>query len=159
MVSYQQDSWTTFLLFAEFAYNNTLRSSIETSPFFANFGFEPCFSISLPSATVNPSDEEWARHLTEIHQYLTLELVNVQDQQKSTTDFQVGDMVWLLRLNITTIHPCAKLDYTKLGPFRISECINLVAYWLDLPPHYRIHDVFHVSLCTSRAATRSTTGH
>ena len=55
-------------------------------------------------------------------------------------------MVWLLRRNITTTRPYAKLDYTKLGPFRISECINPMAYPLDLPPHYRIHDVFHVSL-------------
>ena len=42
--------------------------------------------------------------------------------------------------------PIAKLDYTKLGPFYISECINFMAYRLDLPPHYHIHDVFHVSL-------------
>ena len=61
-------------------------------------------------------------------------------------NFQVGDMVWLLRRNITTTRPCAKLDYTKLGPFRIYECINHVSYRLDLPPHYHIHDVFHVSL-------------
>ena len=94
------------------------------------------------------------RRLKEIHQDLTLELVNAQDRQKATTNhlrapvpnFQVGDMVWLLRRNITTTRPCAKLDYTKLGPFRISECINPVAYCHDFPPHNRIHDVFHVSL-------------
>ena len=55
-------------------------------------------------------------------------------------------MVWLVRCNITITCPCAKLDYTKLGPFHISQCINPMAYQLDLPPHYRIHDVFHVSL-------------
>jgi hypothetical protein len=71
---------------------------------------------------------------------LTLELVNMQDRQQSTANnlrasapnFQVGDMVWLLWRNITTTRPCSKLDYTKLGPFRISERINLVAYRLDL---------------------------
>ena len=86
---------------AEFAYNNTLHSSIGTSPFFANFGFQPRFNISLPSGLVNPLAEERARRLKEIHQDLTLELVNVQDRQKATTNhlrapvpnFQVGDMV------------------------------------------------------------------
>ena len=154
VVSYQQDDWTTLLPLAEFAYNNTLHSSIGTSPFFANFGFHPRFSISLPSGSVNPSAEERARRLKDIHQDLTLELVNAQDRQKSTANnlrvpapnFQVGDMVWLLRRNITTTRPCSKLDYTKLGPFRISERINPVAYRLDLPPHYHIHNVFHVSL-------------
>ena len=137
-MSYQQDDWTTFLPLAEFSYNNTLHSSVGTSPFFANFGFQPRFNISLPSGLVNPLAEERARRLKEIHQDLTLELVNAQHQQKAMTshlwaptpNFQVGDMVWLLQRNITTTRPCAKLDYTKLGPFRISECINLVAYLL-----------------------------
>ena len=79
--------------------------------------------------------------LKEIHQDLTLELVNAQDQQTAMTshlwaptpNFQVGDMVWLLRHNVTTTRPCGKLDYTKLGPFRI----NPMPYWLDLPPYYR----------------------
>ena len=111
-------------------------------------------NLAPPSGSVNPSAEERARRLKEIHQDLTLELVNAQDRQEvlanhlraPAPNFQVGDMVWLLRRNITTTRPCAKLDYTKLGPFRISECINLVAYQLDLPLHYCIHDVFHVSL-------------
>ena len=66
--------------------------------------------------------------------------------QALVPNFQIVEMVWLLRCNIMTTRPCAKLDYTILGPFHISECINHVAYRLDLPPHYRIHEVFHVSL-------------
>ena len=54
VVSYQQDDWTMFLPMAEFTYNNTLHSSIGTSPFFANFGFQPRFSISLPSDQWTP---------------------------------------------------------------------------------------------------------
>ena len=56
-------------------------------------------------------------------------------------------MVWLLRRHISvTTRPCAKLDYKKLGPFRIIECINPVPFTLALPSHFWIHEVFHVSL-------------
>ena len=58
VVSYQQDDWTTFLSLGEFANNNTLHSSIGISPFFASF--QPHFSISIPSGSVNPSAEEQA---------------------------------------------------------------------------------------------------
>jgi hypothetical protein len=89
---------------AEFTYNNTLHSSVGTSPFFASFGFQTRFSISLPSGSVNSSVEERAYHLNKIHQDLTLEIFNLQDWQNSTANnlqvsmpnFQAGDMVWLL---------------------------------------------------------------
>ena len=55
-------------------------------------------------------------------------------------------MVWLLRRHIATTRPCAKLDYKRLGPFHIIKRINLVAFRLALPPTFRIHNVFHVSL-------------
>ena len=60
--------------------------------------------------------------------------------------FAVRDMVWLLRRHIATTHPCAKLDYKRLGPFRIIEWINPIGFRLALPPTFNIHDIFHVSL-------------
>ena len=45
-VNYQQDDWSEWLPFAEFAYNNGDHSSTGTSPFFANYGFHPTFEIS-----------------------------------------------------------------------------------------------------------------
>lgn len=61
-------------------------------------------------------------------------------------DFKVGDMVWLNSKNVKTNHPTKKLDYKKLGPFKILEQVNNCSFHLDLPHDVKIHPVFHVSL-------------
>ena len=45
-----------------------------------------------------------------------------------------------------SLRPARKLDYVRIGPFEITECINKVSYRVKLPKKYRIHDVFHISL-------------
>jgi hypothetical protein len=153
-VSYQQDDWVDLLAMAEFAYNNSIHASTKVSPFFANYGFHPRFSISVPERSINPSAEARAHTLQVVHRDLSLELRAAGKQYKAHADrhrlvaptFKVGDMVWLLRRHIATTRPCAKLDYKKLGPFRILERVNPVAFRLALPPTFRLHDVFHVSL-------------
>jgi len=55
-------------------------------------------------------------------------------------------MVWLLPRNIRTTRPCKKLDYKKIGPFKILSRIGESAYKLDLLPSMRIHNTFHDSL-------------
>jgi len=68
--------------------------------------------------------------------------------------FSIGSKVWLegtnLRLpaNITT-----KLSPRWYGPFMVAAQISKVAYRLKLPPHWKIHDVFHASLLTSYKET------
>ena len=55
-------------------------------------------------------------------------------------------MLWLDSRDIKTERSCKKFDYTKLGPFRISEQVSPVAYRLILPERMgRVHNVIHVS--------------
>jgi hypothetical protein len=111
------------------------------------------------------SAEGRAQVLKELHHDLSLELSlagerykkSVDRHQSATPKFSIGDMLWLLCRRISTTRPCAKLDYKKLGSFRIVERINLVAFWLQLPRcfrHFQIHDVFHVSLLEPHHASQ-----
>ena len=52
----------------------------------------------------------------------------------------------LLPRNIRTTRPCKKLDYKKIGPFKILAKIGTSSYKLDLPTSMRIHNTFHISL-------------
>jgi hypothetical protein len=145
------------LPFAEFSYNNSLHSSIGTSPFFANFGFHPkCdfLSDAFNSDSSNvPAAVSHLSKLRDVHSALDSLLRQASDRAKVFADrhrlehsFKVGDSVWLLRRNIKTTRPCDKLDARKLGPFKIVEQVNPVAFRLALPASMRIHPVFHVSL-------------
>jgi hypothetical protein len=153
-VSYQHDDWLALLSQTEFAYNNTSHASTGVSPFFANYGFHPRFNLEIPGDLVNPSVEERAKSLGQVQHDFMAELKLTQEWQKKQAycrrkdhpNFKVGDKVWLLRKNIVTTCPCAKLDYKRLGPFKITKLVGIVACQLELPPQFKIHDVFHVSL-------------
>jgi hypothetical protein len=57
-----------------------------------------------------------------------------------------GDKVYLIRRNIQIKRPNTKLDYKKLGLFKIKRVTRLVNYKLVLPKTINIHLVFHISL-------------
>ena len=63
-------------------------------------------------------------------------------------EFKVSDLVSLNRRNIETTCPSQKLDQKRLGPFEIMNVIgeSKAAFKLRLPPHWRIHPIFHASL-------------
>ena len=158
-INYQQDDRVDYLHFAEFSDNNSVHSSTKLTPFFANTGVHPRWTmLDHPKISKNPAAEDRLCHIREIHIALSHHLQHAQATHKKFADrhrlnsssekpkFQVGDRVWLLRHNVKTTRPCNKLDYQRLGPYLITKQINEVAFQLDLPPHMRLHPVFHVSL-------------
>lgn len=71
------------------------------------------------------------------------------DQRRSECSSTVGDLVFL-KLQPYVQSSLAPMSHQKLafhyfGPFRVIARIGTVAYHLELPPHYAIHLVFHVS--------------
>ncbi len=68
------------------------------------------------------------------------------DARAPTPLYQPGDRVWLSTRDLRLRLPCRKLSPCYIGPFKILRQINEVTYHLQLPPRYRIHATFHVSL-------------
>ncbi len=61
-------------------------------------------------------------------------------------EYKVGQKVWLRVKNITIERPSQKLDWQKCGSHCILERIEKIAYRLNLPASFQIHNIFHVSL-------------
>ena len=152
--NYQQDNWSNLLSLAEFSYNNAHQSTIECSPFYANYGYHPQFTVDIRQASLStPAAKSLAESLQSLHEQLTENIKSAQDHQARYYDakhkrmeFSVGDKVWLISTNIHTQRPSKKLDWKRLGPFPILKRIGTQAYRLDLPSSMQIHPVFHVSL-------------
>ena len=153
--NYLQTNWVKLLPLAEFAYNSAVHDSSKFSPFVATYGYEPPLDLSteiLPETP--PTTELMINRLKENFEIITQELSLAQQTAKRFADktrqdftFNVGDMVYLNRKNIKTTRPSLKLDWKKLGPFKIAEKLSDVAYRLELPTSMkRLHNVFHISL-------------
>ena len=54
--------------------------------------------------------------------------------------------MWLEGTNLKITHRSSKLAPKRYGPFTITKVISPVVVRLQLPDHWKIHNVFHTSL-------------
>ena len=153
--SYQQTDWVDYLPLVEFSFNNSINSSTQQTPFFANLGYHPNFDVNITERTTNPSTTDLATRLDIIQSELCAELAHSNEYMAKYYDchhipqpnFKIGDYVWLLQRNIKTTRPSEKLDYRRLGPFKILDQRGHSSFLLKLPCSLsRLHPVFHTSL-------------
>ena len=67
---------------------------------------------------------------------------------KDFTPFKEGQQVCLNSKNLQFFQDHKKLRLKRQGPFKIMEVLGPLTYQLQLPPQWKIHNVFHATFLT-----------
>lgn len=121
------------------------------------FGYAP---PAIPTAFENthfPNAEERLTFLTRIRNEALaaheLAKRRMATRIKSTyKPFEENQLVWLEAKNLRLGYN-KKISTKREGPFKITEVMGPVTYRLQLPPAWKIHDVFHAVLLTPHTET------
>jgi hypothetical protein len=152
-VSPTQHNWDVNVPAAELAYNNAYQESVRTTPFRLMYGEDPIEPFAVISGTTFPSTKIFAIKLQDDISLAKRNLIEAQDRQRTYAnqgrrhvEYEVGEEVlWSTKLRWK--HPGTKKFLPRfIGPFTILARIGAVAYRLELPDEYTIHNVFQVSL-------------
>ncbi|PLW50812.1 hypothetical protein PCANC_14321 [Puccinia coronata f. sp. avenae] len=165
-VSDRQDDWAKLLPIAELVFNSSVSASSGSSPFFSQFAFHPRKNMFNKGSRV-PAADQWLENLVSVQETLLDNIHSAKEYQKRYFDlkardvptYEKGDWVWLLWRNIATTRPSTKLDFKRLGPFKVDLPMGNDVYKLILPTDLlRLHPVFHVSLLLPFVDPRSFPG-
>ena len=72
-------------------------------------------------------------------------MARMANRARRELSFAVGDRVWLSTRNLPLRTGTRKLASIWTGPYLVTAVVGDVAYRLELPVDWLIHDVFHVS--------------
>jgi hypothetical protein len=165
----QQNDWVDSLMWLEIAINNAVNDSTGFTPFFLEYGHE----INLPHTLINDTDqqqpsrihgeeekkedrnarvEEFAVYIRTVLEKAKKNMEKASAEQKKYADrkrrdvsYNVGDMVLLDSSKIRLKVKGGKFADQRIGPYKIVKRVGEVAYQLELPAHWKIHNTFHVS--------------
>ncbi|KAL0152926.1 hypothetical protein M9458_051755, partial [Cirrhinus mrigala] len=149
-----QNSSNQFLGWAEYAKNSLRQPSTGLTPFQCVLGFQPPLFPWNGEPSNVPAVDHWFRESERVWDTAHHHLQRAVNRSKAVTDrrripgpnFTPGQKVWLSTRDMRLHLPSKKLSPRFIGPFTILEQVNPVTYRLQLPPQYRIHPTFHVSL-------------
>ena len=111
----------------------------------------PCIQENQHQMTNIPEIEYWMAHLKTLcdcaqvtiwqAQTITQKYTEQKKGQHHFRPFTEGQQVWLEGTNLCLSHPTAKLCPKRFGLFHITKVISPCVYHIQLPPHWKIHDV------------------
>ena len=125
------------------------------SPFKANYGYKLKTLLTLRQAKkTSETAKERIKKLIQLYRNLHKLVKLVQEcikryyNQKVSKGLNLkeGDKVYLLTKNFESKRPSKKLDYVKMGLFKIISKVIEVLYRLDLPLKIKIHPVHYITM-------------
>jgi hypothetical protein len=153
-VNPQLNNWVKFLPMLEFAYNSTV-NALGKTPFEIVYGYNPPDLLAQLSNTeisvlsVEDLRSVWKNVKDLITEAQTAQSKYANVHRSDSVEFKEGDLVLLSTKNFNTnfrAKNAHKFQSPYVGPFRIIQKISNVAFRLELPKAYAIHDVFYSGL-------------
>src|ERR1700747_1348934 len=148
--NHQQDNWADYLPIVQYMLNARVSETMKKAPFELWMGYIPR-AHQPERASALPRIEWHETRFKEVRNQAQEAMKTAQhlwEKRSTFTLYRKDDQVWLDAKNLKTTHPTTKLRPLQYGPFRVTEVISPVAYRLDLPPQWKIHNAFHTSLLT-----------
>ena len=160
--------WERYLPMVEFVINSSASQSTGYSPFYLNYGYEPANPLTLIRDADMTQIEGVNVFISRMRKTFRIAMQKVhlaQQRQKKQADqhrreqrFHSGDQVLLstehLQLKNVLVR---KLKHRFVGPFFVVRQVGPVAYKLELPKTWKIHNVFHTNLLRPFRSSRWST--
>src|SRR5271165_3382894 len=140
---------------AEFAYNSAIHNTTKCLLFFANYRYKPqVYKELLEDKLKAQRAITSAKELKEMQKRLSINIIFYNAKMSTYYNrkyskvlaLKKGDKVYLLRHNINTKQLSNKLDFKKLGLYKIKRAIGLVNFKLTLLHNLQIHPIFYIAL-------------
>ena len=148
------EDWDQWLTMASAVHNNRRNQTTGLSPNQILLGYEIPLQTPNNVETNNMTVEQRIGKMNQRRDQ-AIEALNRIAGLKGTppAQYNTGDQVWLEGKNLKFPHQVSKLVPKQYGPFKIIKGISPVAYRLQLPPTWMIHDMFHASLLSPYSET------
>lgn len=135
-INQRQDDWYEWVAIAEFAYNNRIHASTQTTPFLLDTGQHPRTSMAPTRDTPLETLDDFTRRMAKATEEAQAALTKAADEMtqfydrhwQDAPEYKQGDKVWLNSENLTTTHLSKKLDHKWMGPYSIEKVISCGTY-------------------------------
>jgi len=155
-IDHRQEQWPEWLGTAEFAYNNKVHSSTQTTPFKANYRQDPRMEFEERKKEKYEGAKKFIEKMKEIQEEARAVLGKVQEEIKKyadrkkgkADDYKVKDLVMLSTKDLKyqmVGRRTEKLIERFVGPYKVKKIISSNTVELELPDIIKIHPVVNVS--------------